>query len=220
MAAALLLTGCSATGAYHFRGRSVVVNDLAAQLDHGQARSYTAHYRLADAGRAVLVQQGSPHRLSYTFFTGSDFSGRYVRLVTRTVRCTATSCTVADRAPTDRIRPPDAGALAAASGDRFVTTEQILGLVRTAAEQRASTIEVDRRTVGGQPVRCLRVTGIKAPFTACLTHSGAPALFRGTVDGRPIDLALTSYQAGVVGHPFGPRQDLPVVDHRASPAPN
>lgn len=220
LAATLLLAGCSTNGTYHFRGRSVLVNDLAAQLDHGQLRSYTAHYRLADGGNAVLVQQGSPHRLSYTFFSGSDFSGRYVRLVTHVIRCTTASCTVTDRPSTDRAQPPDAGALAAASDDRFVTTEQILGLVRTAAEQRASTIDSQRRTIGGQPVRCLEVTGVKAPFTACLTHSGAPALFRGTVEGRPIDLALTSYQPGVVGHPFGPRQDLPLVDRGASPAPN
>jgi hypothetical protein len=220
MAVAVLLAGCSTNGMYHFRGRARLVNDLAAQLDHGRARWYTAQYRLADAGRAVLVQQGRPHRVSYTFFSGSDFSGRYARLGTRVVRCTATSCTVTDRPPADRAQPPDAGAVAAASGGRFVTTEQLLRLVQAAAEQRESTIEVDRRTIGGQRVRCLRITGTKEPFTACLTHSGAPALFRGTVDGRHVDLTLTDYRPGLGGHPFAPQPNLPVVDRLASPTPN
>jgi|GEM_PF-5313188 len=193
--AALLLAGCSTGSLDRFGTRSAAVNGLAAQLDHGQDDSYTADYRLSDGSRAVFAQQGDPHRIGYDFD-----SGRYIRTVLWVIRCTATTCTRGHRPADDYQQPPDEAAVRAASAYRFVTAQRIIGLVRAAAERPGSSVHVDRRTIAGQPARCVRTGG----FTGCLTDAGVPALFRGTVDGYRIEETLIRYRPRVVGHPFGP----------------
>ncbi|WP_203959967.1 hypothetical protein [Actinocatenispora thailandica] len=210
----MLLAGCSADPLGHLDSRATLVNDLAAQLDHGQTRSYSADYRLSDGSRATLAQQGDPHRIAYIFS-----SGRYVRLVLSVLRCGDTSCTLSTRPPNNYQQPPDADAVGTASDHRFLTAQQMLGLIQAAGETPGSTIAGTTRTIAGQRSRCVRVRSGGDAFTACLTLSGAPASFRGVAGGHRYEFSLTGWRDQVVGRPFSVPHGVRVVDERTSPTP-
>lgn len=206
--ATLLLSGCG--NAYHLRGRAELVNHLAARLDHHDATSYTATYRLGDDTTATVTVNGVPKRIAYTFTTG-----RYVRTGTSIVRCTPTVCTLTDRPVTQAKTVPDVAAIDAASAHRFVPAEQVLSLVMRAAEDHTTRLGHSSGALAGQAVTCVDVAG---SFRACLTDTGALASFAGSVGGHRVDVTLVDYQPTALGHPFGPSRTARVDDRRTGPA--
>ncbi|WP_203655601.1 hypothetical protein [Actinocatenispora rupis] len=207
--AAVTLTGCAAGTTYHLRGRAELVNALAARLDHHDATSYTATYRLGDGSTATVTVNGEPKRIAYTFTTG-----RYVRTGTTIVRCTPTVCTLDDRPTTQAKTVPDVDAIDAASAHRFIPAEQVLTLLMRAAEDPSTRLARSTGALAGQSVTCVDVPG---SFRSCITGTGALASFTGTVGGHRVDASLVDYQPEALGHPFGPSRTARIDDRRTAP---
>ncbi len=210
------LAGCSVDSTYHLRGRAEMVNHLTQRLARNElVTPYTATYQIGTDATATVTYAVHPRRVAYVFG-----SGRYVHTNTLAMFCTVTGkttdCTV-HSTPVTASRPqPELARIRAASGQRFVSSEEVISLLTRASEDAGSHIEWADRQIAGQRVSCVNVHGghATAPFDACLTASGALASFTGRLAGHQFDVTLTDYQDHAVHRPYGIPPGARVDDQR------
>ena len=91
----------------------------------------------------------------------------------------------------------------------------MVGLLTAAALDPQATIKQSDTTVAGHHATCVDVRASSSgDFTACVTTEGVLGSFTGAVDGKPMELALSSYSATVDEGAFDLPAGADVVDRR------
>jgi hypothetical protein len=184
--------GCGGTGEANAAGlaRGDLVSAMAAQLSAGSALSYTATYQLTGGDTATISRAQRPARTAFVYP-----GGRLIVTTTATISCRGNSCTQT---------PPDP--TAAAGLTSLVTPEAVLDMLNTAALDPTVQAEQHDTTIAGRHATCLdlrNINGLPASdFTVCVTNEGALASFAATLNGTPVDLALTSFSDRVTSAAF------------------
>ncbi|MEH1167608.1 hypothetical protein V6V47_19705 [Micromonospora sp. CPCC 205539] len=210
--ASLTVTGCqSFEDAGRAMGRSDLVNDLAARLDRALELTYSADYQLPDAQSAAIVQAQDPVRSAYTYP-----GGRLTVTPDATTRCTATDgrtvCTLVPP-PTPGSKPTVA-LFNEANQQGLVTPPVVVGMLTAAALDPAAEIKQSDTTVAGHHAACVEVQRSEGDFTACVTTEGVLGSFTGSVDGEPVEVALSRYSDSVPSSAFDVPAGASVVDNR------
>ncbi|MGC4771867.1 hypothetical protein ACLQ25_23225 [Micromonospora sp. DT44] len=210
--ASLTVTGCQTfEDAGSAMGRSDLVNDLAARLDRALELTYTADYQLPGGQTAAIVQAQDPARSAYTYP-----GGRLTVTPDAVTRCTGTgSRTVCTLVP-----PPTPGSKPTvalfdeANQQGLVTPPVVVGLLTAAALDPQAVIKQSDTTVAGHHAACVEVERSDGDFSACVTTEGVLGSFLGSVDGKPMELALSDYSESVEKDAFDPPAGAGVVDNR------
>ncbi|MEV4757427.1 hypothetical protein AB0J86_20240 [Micromonospora sp. NPDC049559] len=217
IAAMLPLAGCAAIeDGGRVIGRADLVNDLAARLDRAGELTYWAEYQLPGGQSAAIAQAQKPLRAAYTYPGGK---------LTVTADSTA-ECDTAAAKPTCTLNPPPSPStrpsvtvFASANKRGLVTPPVVIGLLTAAALDPSAVIEQQDTTVAGRHATCVQVDGLaNAPtssFNACVTTEGALGRFRGVLDGKEADLALSRYRTEVDSGVFDLPSGAGVIDRRA-----
>ncbi|HEX8631553.1 MAG TPA: hypothetical protein VF755_25625 [Catenuloplanes sp.] len=219
VAATLCATGCQDIGtAARMVDGSHLVNTLATRLDRSAELTYSADYRVAGGSTATLAQAQRPQRAAYSFPGGK---------VTVTVRDTAV-CRTPPRKATCVLalstgdRDPSATALTAApDAPAMVAAATVVDLLIATARDANAHLDQHDTTVAGRHATCVGARATDNPsvtrFVACITTEGVLGSFTGTVNGQPVDIAMTRYRDDVDPAEF----DLPhgaKVVHNPRPA--
>ncbi|RLP95215.1 hypothetical protein [Micromonospora sp. CV4] len=210
--ASLTVTGCQTfEDAGRAMGRSDLVNDLAARLDRALELTYSAEYQLPGGETAAIVQAQDPARSTYSYP-----GGRLTVTPDGITRCTAaggrTACTLVTP-PTPGSKPTVA-LFAEANEQGLVTPPVVVGLLTAAALDPQAVIRQSDTTVAGHHATCVEVQRSDGDLTACVTTDGVLGSFTGSVDGKPMELALSSYSETVPKDAFDPPAGATVVDRR------
>ncbi|MET8348835.1 MULTISPECIES: hypothetical protein [unclassified Micromonospora] len=210
--ASLTVTGCQTfEDAGRAMGRSDLVNDLAVRLDRALELTYSAEYQLPGGETAAIVQAQDPARSAYSYP-----GGRLTVTPDGVTRCTTTdgrtACTLVTP-PTPGSRPTVA-LFAEANQQGLVTPPVVVGLLTAAALDPQAVIEQSDTTVAGHHATCVEVQRSDGDLTACVTTDGVLGSFTGAVDGKPMELALSSYSETVAKDAFDPPANASVVDQR------
>ena len=196
-AATALLGSAGCTGLEQANAAGIahedVVSDLAGQLAAGSGLSYTATYRLAGGDTGTITQAQQPARTAYAYA-----GGRVIVTATGVVKCAGQDrkavCTETDPASAESLTPARDVRL---GGTALVTPAAVLDLLNTAALDQQITALHHDTTIAGRHATCLDlrdVDGVPAgAFGVCVTNEGALASFTATVEGTPVDVALTDY---------------------------
>jgi hypothetical protein len=216
--AVLALTAGTGCGGLDDRGsaldRTDVVTDLATQLERSASLTYAADYQLTGGRTARVVQSQSPPRAAYVYP-----GGMIAVTAEATTRCSAETkpltCTkTAPPAPTAAIRgaePTDAGR------NGMVTPSVVLKLLTATALDSDAIIDQHDTTIAGRHATCvvvMNVDALAARFDACVTTEGVLGSFTGTVDGTPVELAMTRFSDTTDGVTFDPPAGAKVIDRR------
>ncbi|MGC4819387.1 hypothetical protein [Micromonospora sp. DT63] len=210
--ASLTVTGCQTyEDAGTAMGRSDLVNDLAARLDRALELTYSADYQLPGGQSAAIVQAQDPARSAYTYP-----GGRLTVTPDAVTRCTSTagrmSCTLV--APPTPGTKPTVALFTEANRQGLVTPPVVVGLLTAAALDPQAVIKQSDTTVAGHHAACVEVQRSDGDFSACVTTEGVLGSFLGAVDGKPMELALSSYSETVETNAFDPPAGAGVVDRR------
>ncbi|MEU0547406.1 hypothetical protein [Micromonospora sp. NPDC005979] len=210
--ASLTVTGCQTVeDAGSAMGRSDLVNDLAARLDRALELTYTADYQLPGGQTAAIVQAQDPARSAYTYP-----GGRLTVTPDAVTRCTAaggrTVCTLV--APPTPGTKPTVALFDEANQQGLVTPPVVVGLLTAAALDPQAVIKQSDTTVAGHHAACVEVQRSDGDFSACVTTEGVLGSFLGSVDGKPMELALSDYSESVEKDAFDPPAGAGVLDNR------
>lgn len=202
--------------------RPDLLNDLAARLDKAGDLTFTAEYRLADGGRAVIAQSQRPRRAAYL-----HPGGRAVSTETQLATCRdaagGTRCTL-NPPPSSSTDPvlellaltavpePGAGRGAAPVGAGLVSPSTAVRLL-SAAVLDGATVTRYESTVAGEAATCFGVHGPDG-FTACVTERGLLATFTGNVGGSAVTFELTSFATSVSTETFALPPGATIDDRR------
>ncbi|MCI4064300.1 hypothetical protein MRQ36_17530 [Micromonospora sp. R77] len=210
--ASLTVTGCqSLDDAGTALGRADLVNDLAARMDRALEQTWAADYQLAGGRTASIAQTKEPLRSSYTWPDGK-ITVTQEAVTTCAVAAARTSCTV--RPPVLTAGRPSVAVYREAGRRGLVTPPAVIHLLTTAALDPEASIAQHDTTLAGSPATCVDVSGAGDRFTACVTPEGVLGSFTGTLDGRPEELALTTWTDTVDPRAFEPPPGAGVVDRR------
>jgi hypothetical protein len=195
--------------------RTELVTDLATQLERSTALTYSAEYRLSGGATATITQAQTPPRTAYVYPGGMVAVTGDATTACRT-GSEALTCTKTAPLPTTS-RPP--AALFVAAGQRgLVTPAVVLGLLNATALDADAAVEQHDTTIAGRHATCVAVRNVDdaaaSRYTACVTTEGVLGSFAGTVDGAPIDVAMTRYRDIVDGYVFDPPPTAKVIDRR------
>ncbi len=199
-AVVLLAGGCGDLDPAAAQGiaRNDVVSELADQLAGSSARTFTAHYQLTGGARAAVSQTQNPPRTAYTYPGGRLLISDDEVTVCRT-RCSATAA------------PRAGGALPAASyADAekagLVAPATVITLLNAAALDATASVTPRDTTIAGHHATCVDLTGgtggRTGRFSTCVTNDGVLGSFTGSLDGRPVDMAMTEYTGKVTADAF------------------
>lgn len=220
LAAALSgLAGCASIGdAQQAIDRAHLVNELASRLDHASELNYTAEYQLPGGERATIVQAQSPMRTAYVYPDGKFATTREATMDCRAAAGT-TTCTLT--------APPPGGSDATTTlvkvlRDRGMVPPTLVVNLLTAASLSSNTvIKQHDTTLAGEHATCVEVSGVEnaaaSAFDACITSDGVLGSFNGVVDGKPVDISLTSYTSSIADDVFMPPSGAQIVDQRPGP---
>ena len=162
----------------------------------GLELTYSADYQLPGGQRAAIVQAQDPARSAYTYP-----GGRLTVTPEAITRCT----TAGARPECTLIAPPTPGSkptvtcFGEANQQGLVTPPVVVGLLTAAALDPQAVIKQSDTTVAGHHAACVDGAELAGDFTACVTTEGVLGSFTGPVDGKPMELALSSYSATVDG---------------------
>lgn len=219
LAAVLFLSGCQTLDdAGQVIDRADLINDLASRLDNSTELTYSADYQLTGGQTATIAQAQKPVRAAYTYPGG--------RL---TVTDTATVVCVSDGEFTCTITPPPApntkpaiAVFQTAGNQGLVTPTMVINLLTTAALDPDAVIKQKDTTIAGRHATCVEVGQAggtdTASFTACVTTEGVLGSFTGTVEGKPVELAMSRLRDAVEPGAFDVPTDATVVDRRTGTA--
>jgi len=204
-AAALLgATGCSGLDEASAASitRDDLISELATQLAAVSGLTYTATYQLAGGETATITQAQKPTRTAYVFP-----GGRVITTVTATVRCTADTCTQTRPAPS-----ADPGVTA------MITPRSVLAMLNTAALDEDAIVAQHDTTIAGRHATCLSLSNVEGTparkFDTCVTNQGALGSFAATIDGKPADVALTTYSDDADADAFLVPTSAKLIDKR------
>ncbi|SCL27725.1 hypothetical protein GA0070616_3556 [Micromonospora nigra] len=212
--ASLTVTGCQALDdAGRALERADVVNELAARMDQALTLTYSADYQLPGGQTATITQGQQPARSAYTWP-----GGRVTVTEEATTRCETTDdrtvCTL--EPPPAPNAKPSVVVFDEVERQGLVTPPMVMGRLTTAALDSAAVITQSDTTLAGLHATCVEVRRSADDFTACVTTDGALGSFRGEVDGKPVEVALTRYQEAVDSAAFTVPPGAGVVDRRPS----
>ncbi|MEV0268574.1 hypothetical protein AB0H43_07340 [Hamadaea sp. NPDC050747] len=206
VAGLLVLTGCGGTTPPI--DRTDLVNDLAARLNQPPAADYTARYQLAGGAIATVTQSKEPRRTAYRW-TG----GAMILTPQATTRCSGEPavCTMT-AAPASATPQADTSELLKHG---LLPTQKVSALLTAAALDLRSDIEQRDTTIAGRPSSCVEVSGNKDgkvyDFEVCVTTDNVLGSFTGTVDGTPIEFALTQYTPNAAEDSFATTEPQPTI---------
>lgn len=215
LAATLGTAGCQDIGtAARMVDGSHLVSALATRLDRSAELTYSADYRLAGGATATLAQAQRPHRAAYSFPGGK---------VTVTARDTAV-CRTAANDSTCVLSPsaPDRGAsttalTAAPQAPAMVGAATVVDLLIATARDANGNVDQHDTTVAGRHATCIEARATDDPsvtrFVACITTEGVLGSFTGTVNGQPVDIAMTRYRDDVDPAEFDLPRGAKVLHH-------
>ncbi|BCJ64421.1 hypothetical protein [Polymorphospora rubra] len=216
LVAVMLLSGCQTLGdAGQVIDRAELVNDLASRLDRSTELTYSADYQLSGGQTASIVQAQKPVRAAYTYPGGK-----------LTVTDEATVICVSEGELTCTITPPPSPSAKPAitvfqnAGNQgLVTPTLVINMLTTAALDADAIIEQTDTTIAGRHATCVKVGEVAdtaaANFTACVTTEGVLGSFRGVVEGKPVELAMSRLRDAVDPTAFEVPAEATVVDQRA-----
>ena len=167
--------------------RENLITETAGQLAAGSGLTYRATYRVAGGETATVARSQRPARAAYVYP-----GGRLITTTTTTIRCAGASCT-----------STKADATAAARLDRtpLVSPEAVQAMLTTAALDPVVDMTQHDTTIAGRHALCLQLRGVDGTparvFDVCVTNEGVLASFTATVDGEPVEQALTAYEDDV-----------------------
>jgi hypothetical protein len=197
--------------------RASLVNDLASRLDGSGELTYSADYQLTGGRAATIAQAQEPLRSAYVYP-----NGKVTVTADATTEChTAsggTTCTMT--APPTPANRPAVTLFENAGAQGLVAPTVVIGLLTAAALDPNATIEQRDTTVAGRHATCVEVGDVAnaaAPsFDACVTNEGVLGSFRGVIDGRQTDIAMSRYTTEVDNVAFELPGQATVVDKRKS----
>lgn len=216
VAAVLLLGGCGdfddAASAQGIASNDLV-SELAAQLSSSDTLTYIAGYRLAGGATASVAQDQHPSRAVY------EYPGGRVLISTEAVTlCQGARCTLT--APDAGGSPPST-MFADAEKTGMVAPATVLALLNAAALSPQVTVTPRDTTIAGHHATCLDLTGVdherSRAFATCITNDGVLGSFTGTLNGKPMDLAMTNFSSRVAADAFQPPAGATTVDRRPTP---
>lgn len=206
-----LLGGCGEAASAQGIGRADLVAELARQLSGSSDLTYTADYQLTGGRTATVTQAQDPVRTAYGYPGGMLLvSGEAVTL------CADKTCTTTAPPPGDAALPP--ALLAGVQNTGMVTPPTALALLNAATLSPDLTVASRDTTIAGHHATCVELTGVDDPrarsFTACITNDGALGSFTATVDGKPIDMAMTTFTTRTAPDAFTTPPGTRTVDRR------
>jgi hypothetical protein len=218
-AAVLLLGGCGdfddAASAQGIAGNDLV-SELAAQLTVSETLTYLAGYRLAGGATAKVAQDQNPSRAAYDYPGGRVLvSADAVTLCqgARKPTCTLTAAPEAGGTPSATV-------FAAAEQTGMVAPATVLALLNAAALSPDIIVKPRDTTIAGHHATCVDLNGVddkrSRAFATCVTNDGVLGSFTGTLDGKPVDVAMTEFSPRVAAHDFAPPTGASTVDRRAT----
>ncbi|WP_127499655.1 hypothetical protein [Actinoplanes solisilvae] len=167
--------------------RENLITETADQLAAGSALTYQATYRVTGGETATMSRAQGPPRAAYVYP-----GGRVITTTTATIRCTGSSCTSTKADPS---------VAASLDGAPLVSPEAVQAMLTAAAIDPVVETKQHDTTIAGRHALCLQlrdVDGTAAPvFDVCVTNEGVLASFTATIDGKPVEQALTAYQDAV-----------------------
>ncbi|MFC7544862.1 hypothetical protein [Plantactinospora sp. GCM10030261] len=218
VSATLLVSGCQTLDdAGRVLSRSELVNDLAARLESATQLTYSADYQLADGATGSIAQAQEPRRASYSYPGGKIMMNAEATARCSTANAPAT-CTL-EPPPAPGTRPP-LTSVSAASQAGLVTPPVVIALLTDTALDQEAVVEQEDTTVAGRHATCVQVSeaanAAASSFYACVTDDGILGSFRGSLDGKEVDTALTRYRDAVDGTAFDMPEGAGVVDRRTA----
>jgi hypothetical protein len=218
-AAVLLLGGCGdfddAASAQDL-ARNDLVSELAAQLTASETLTYVAGYRLAGGATAKVAQEQNPSRAAYDYPGGRVLVS--AEAVTLCQGARKPTCTVT--APPEAGGTPPATLFADAEQTGMVAPATVLALLNAAALSPGLTVTPRDTTIAGHHATCVEVNGVdderSRAFATCVTNDGVLGSFAGTLDGRPMDVAMTQFSSRVGADAFRTPAGATTVDRRAT----
>jgi hypothetical protein len=212
----VVVAGCSDlddTG--HGIARGDLVSDLATQLQHSAALTYSAVYQLSGGATATMVQAQQPPRSAYLYPGGmvavTADATTECRSGGKSLTCTMTA------PPSSTDRPPPT-LFDGAGRQGMVTPALVLALLNAAALDADAVITQHDTTIAGRHATCVKVESVDdaaaSRFTACITTEGVLGSFTGMLDGALVDLAMTRYQETIDGGVFDPPSAAKIIDRR------
>ncbi len=194
---------------------SDAITDLAARLERSAALTYSADYQLPGGATAKIAQAQTPPR-SALLYPG----GMVAVTADATTRCRTgakkLTCTLTD--PPAATSRPAAAVFDGAERGGMVTPPVVLNLLNAAALDADAVVEQHDTTIAGRHATCVAVRNVDdasaSRFDACVTTEGVLGSFTGTVDGEPIDLAMTRLAETIDGYVFDPPPTAKVIDRR------
>ncbi|WP_320065879.1 hypothetical protein [Micromonospora sp. RTGN7] len=212
--ASLSVTGCQAIDdAGRAIGRSDLVNDLAARLDRALELTYSADYQLPGGRAAAIAQAQAPARSAYIWP-----GGKLTVTAEATTRCETGPakivCTLL--APPVTTAKPSVALFTEAKQRGLITPPVVVGLLTEAALDPQAVVGQSDTTLAGHLATCVDVQRSAGDFTACVTTEGVLGSFTGSLDGTPMELALTRYSNTVDGTSFELPAGAGVVDRRSA----
>jgi hypothetical protein len=215
-AVAAALAGCGSIGdAQQVIDRARLVNELASRLDHASELTYTADYQLPNGAHTTIAQAQDPVRAAYTYP-----DGMFATTPDATIACQiengANTCTLT--APPSPTTDAQTGLLKKLIDHGLVPPTTVVGLLTSASLSSNAVIEQHDTTVAGEHATCVDVTGVEnssaSQFDACITTAGVLGSFKGTVDGKGMEVSLIRYVASVAENAFDIPADATTVDQR------
>lgn len=222
------LTACAAVGALlagagcqaldaagQVMGRSDLVNDLAARLDHSTELTYSVDYQLPGARSASITQWPDPPRSAYVYP-----GGRLILTEEATTECRVDgdreTCTI--KPPPSPNTRPAASLFSGPTEHGLVTPTLVIGLLTAAALDAEAVIEQHDTTIAGRHATCVRVRQVKnadaSNFDACITTEGVLGSFTGVVQGEHIEIAMSHFRDSVAPDAFEVPSNARIVDRR------
>ena len=209
-----LAAGCAGDGSSRLR-RSDAITDLATQLERSAALTYSADYQLSGGATAKIAQAQTPPRSAFVYPGGMV---AVTADATTECRTGAKSLTCTMTAPPAATSRPAAALFDGAEQGGMVTPPVVLNLLNAAALDTDAVVEQHDTTIAGRHATCVAVRNVDdasaSRFDACVTTEGVLGSFAGTVDGEPIDLAMTRLADTIDGYVFDPPPTATVIDRR------
>ena len=184
-----------------------LVSELADQLTASETLTYIAGYRLAGGATASVAQDQRPSRAAYAYPGGRVLVSAETVTLCQRARCTLTA---PDAAP--------ATLFADAEKTGMVVPATVLALLNAAALSPDVTVKPRDTTIAGHHATCLELGGVEhersRAFATCVTNDGVLGSFTGTLDGKPMDLAMTEFSSRVAADTFTTPSNATTVDRR------
>jgi len=195
--------------------RNDLAADLATQLGGSASLTYSATYQLAGGATATISQTQNPTRSAYAYP-----GGKVIVTAQATTRCepAAKKLTCTMTGPLTPTSPAPPGVFAGADKSGMVLPETALTLLNEASLDAEKAVNQHDTTIAGHHATCLEISGVDgaeaSKFTVCVTSEGALGSFTGTLNGTPVDVAMTHFTDKVEATAFDPPPTATLIDHR------